>query len=520
MRSSSLFADSFMAVLRDRADRRLVIAPSEARTLTAQDIDSQAHDLAAALGPCRLAAGHLVIASVGNTSVMPAVVLACLRQGMPLMPVDQGTPPAELRGLAVRWGAAALLVPEELDLRIPAGEGGGGMRKGEKGGQGGQGGKGKKDEGNDPGDTGDTGGKAQRVSVGHGLAAWVAIPRPAPGRHAPAALLKLTSGSTGEPRATCTEERHLLADVRHIVEAMDIGPHVRQLAVIPLSHSYGFSNLLLPLLWQGTPLLVRPRFVPTLVAADIRDAGLETFAGVPFMFEHLARHPAVSRFDSLRLAVSAGASLAFDTVTAFHRATGLKVRSFYGSSETGGICFDDSAVLDARVPVGRAMGATRVELVADEDAPAGSGRVRVSGPSVIDRYACDEGRDFHGTFLTGDYAQVDATGSHVLTGRVPSFINVAGRKVHPQEVEAALRALPGVSAAVAIGVDDAVRGQALGACLVSEAPWDARTVREALATRLAAHKLPRVVVVTRALPLTDRGKIDRAAIAGMLEQAW
>ena len=70
--------------------------------------------------------------------------------------------------------------------------------------------------------------------------------------------------------------------------------------------------------------------------------------------------------------------------------------------------------------------------------------------------------------------------------------------------------------AVAIGIDDAVRGQALGACLVSDAAWNARTVREALASSLAPYKLPRVVVVTRALPLTDRGKIDRAAIARML----
>ncbi len=332
-------------------------------------------------------------------------------------------------------------------------------------------------------------------------------------------MLRLTSGSTGEPRVTCTEERHLVADVVHITEAMDIRPGTRQFGVIPLSHSYGFGNLLLPLLWQGTPMLLRPQFVPTQVAPDIRAAALETFPGVPFMFEHLARHQDLSHLGSLRLAVSAGARLMFDTVTAFHRATGVKVRSFYGSSETGGICFDGTDRLDERVPVGHPIGATRVELVADADAPEGSGRVRVSGPNVIDRYAGDDAPRFDGVFLTSDYARVDADGTHVLTGRVPSFVNVAGRKVVPQEVEAALRALPGVSDAVAMGVDDAVRGQALGACLVSDAAWDARTVREALSSRLAAYKLPRVVVVTRALPLTDRGKVDRAAIARLLGQA-
>jgi acyl-CoA synthetase (AMP-forming)/AMP-acid ligase II len=155
--------------------------------------------------------------------------------------------------------------------------------------------------------------------------------------------------------------------------------------------------------------------------------------------------------------------------------------------------------------------------------------VLVSGPNVIDRYAGDDPPSpalrptgppgFDGMFLTSDYARVDTDRMYVLTGRARSFVNVAGRKVVPQEVEAALRALPGVSDAVAMGVHDAVRGEALGACLASDAAWDARTVREALSSRLASYKLPRLVVVMRTLPLTDRGKVDRAAIARLLGQA-
>lgn len=488
MPAPSPIAESFQAVIQTRGAEPVLLAPSESRSLTPADIDAQARALEAALGAAGLARGHLVLSSVGNAAVMPALTLACLRAGLPLMPVDRSAPPSELRALAARWDAAAIVVPEARDLRGADG-------------------------------TDVAAAPSRRLPIGEGLAAWLHARTPAPGRHHPAVLLKLTSGSTGEPRATCTEERHLLADVRHIADAMDIRPDTRQLGVIPLSHSYGFSNLLLPLLWQGTPLLLRPQFVPTQVAIDIAEGRLETFAGVPFMFEHLARHAGLGHARTLRLVVSAGARLSFDTVSAFHAATRIKVRSFYGSSETGGICFDDSDALDPRVPVGRAMGASVVDLVPDADAPDGSGRVRVTGPNVLDRYAGDDGPAFAGVFLTGDYATVDGDGVHVLTGRVPSFVNVAGRKVHPHEVEAALRALPGVSDAVAMGVDDAVRGQALGVCVVSDAPWDARTVREALAPHLAPYKLPRVVVVTRALPVTDRGKVDRAAIARMLATA-
>lgn len=501
MNRTSEIADSFALVVRDRGDAPLLFAPTEQHAATARAIDALARAMAATCDRLGLATGHLLLVSTGNVAAFPALVLAALRHGLPLMPVDRSTPAAELLRLARRWDAAAIIVSEQVDLAATMGA--------------------------------DVPGLAlTRMAFAPGLVAYVRTPRPAPGRHGDAVLLKLTSGSTGAPRATSTEERHLVADVRHIVEAMDIRADDRQLGVIPLSHSYGFSNLVLPLLWQGTPLLLRPQFVPTQIGPDITSAGLTTFAGVPFMFEHLAAHQAWPHHATLRLVLSAGARLAFETVQAFHRVSGCKVRSFYGSSETGGICFDDEPALDARVPVGRPMGATDVRLVDDEEAPEGSGRVEVRGPNVIDTYATpvdDEGDEApalardgatlsHGTFLTGDYARRDADGAYVLTGRVASFVNVAGRKVHPGEVEAALKSLPGVRDAIALGIDDPVRGQALGAVLQSDAPWDARTVREALSSRLAPFKLPRAVAVMRTLPLTDRGKVDRAALVRLLER--
>ena len=106
MTSPSLLAESFNAVLRDRARDTLIVAPSEGHMLTADDIDLQARSLATEFGRCHLAAGHLVVACIGNVAAMPALVLASLRMGLPLMPVDRSTPAGELRALASRWAAA------------------------------------------------------------------------------------------------------------------------------------------------------------------------------------------------------------------------------------------------------------------------------------------------------------------------------------------------------------------------------------------------------------------------------
>ena len=66
------------------------------------------------------------------------------------------------------------------------------------------------------------------------------------GERAPA-LLKLTSGTTAAPRAIRFRSAQLLADAEQICDTMGITEADLNFAVIPLSHSYGFSNLITPL---------------------------------------------------------------------------------------------------------------------------------------------------------------------------------------------------------------------------------------------------------------------------------
>ena len=198
MTSLSPLAEAFRAVLRDRRSEMLVMAPSESRTLTAQDIDAQACDFSAALAALRLSQGHLVVTKrrqrVGDAGAGPR---------LPARRADADAGGPQHAAGRTRCARLALGRSRRGRARQPrpapsVGRGDGpAMRPGRR---------------------------RRRVRIGHGLAAWMVTPLPAPGRHAPAAVLRLTSGSTGEPRVTCTEERHLVADVVHITEAMDIRP--------------------------------------------------------------------------------------------------------------------------------------------------------------------------------------------------------------------------------------------------------------------------------------------------------
>ena len=114
---------------------------------------------------------------------------------------------------------------------------------------------------------------------------------PRPDLYRGAAALKLTSGSTGLPKATFTTDEELAVDTDQILGAMDIRPEHTQLAAIPLSHAYGLGNLLVPALTRGTAVILREGFVPHSLFSDARAYGADAFPGVPFMFEHLAGAP-------------------------------------------------------------------------------------------------------------------------------------------------------------------------------------------------------------------------------------
>jgi long-chain acyl-CoA synthetase len=230
----------------------------------------------------------------------------------------------------------------------------------------------------------------------------------------------------------------------------------------------------------------------------------------------------------LRVVLSAGAPLAPADAAAFHAATGRKVHVFYGSSECGGITYDRTdAPVHEEGAVGTAMARVVVDVVDDGDRPlpAGAqGRVRVHSRAAalaILPAPDDERTLVPGRFLTGDLGRLDDAGRLTLTGRVAAELNVAGKKVHPDEVRRVLLELPGVRSAVVLGIPDPHRGEIVAALVEAEpgSGVDVRSVLETCRARLAPHKVPRRVVVVDRLPLSERGKLQRDEALRLLRGA-
>jgi acyl-CoA synthetase (AMP-forming)/AMP-acid ligase II len=481
----SSIAEAFHRLAREDPDRPAVHDPGAGRTLARRQLAADARTIGDALAGGGLPPRPCLVARVGNRPSLLALLLAALDADAAVLLLDGDGGLEQALATGARFGADAAVVPADTVAN----------------------------------------GVVSHHPLPSGLALVPVGPRASTDwrRDTPdrPVLLKMTSGSTGRARAVIAHESHLVHDAAHIAQAMNIGPADVNLAAIPLAHSYGLGNLVLPLFLQGCAIVLRERFSPREIAADVDRYGVTTFPGVPYLFEHLRRYGLAPAVASVRLLITAGAPIAPDTVQYFKQAIGRKIHSFYGTSETGGISFDDSDEVMTPISIGRPLPRTSVEL-RDRSAAGEEGRVFVRGPAVAAGYADPEADEddtafTDGGFLTADLGRFTADGRLVLAGRVSRFINVAGRKVDPAEVEVVLRSIPGVADATVVGLPCENRGEQVvahvraGAATLTEAD-----VRQYCAARLSPHKVPRHVVFGHDLPADARGKIDRFGLERLI----
>ena len=339
-----------------------------------------------------------------------------------------------------------------------------------------------------------------RRPVSHDATIW---PDPTP------EFLKLTSGTTSSPRAVRFRASQLLADCENICSTMGLSEFDVNYGVIPLSHSYGFSNLITPLLVRGVKLVVSRDRMPRAVLDGLASTGATVFPATPIFFQKLGELDNIPQLPDLRLCISAGAPLTRRAAANFRAKYGLKIHTFYGSSECGGIAYDQT---EAQVSedgfVGTAMngveivhGAEPVGPIEVRSAAVGDGYFPVEDPKALGG----------GRFVPADLVQRTESGLFVV-GRTSEVINVAGRKLNPFEVEARLAEFPGVKQAVVFGVESSLRGEEPIACIAGE-----NLAREELVQycreKLSAWQMPRDVWLVGEIPTNERGKINRRVLA-------
>jgi acyl-CoA synthetase (AMP-forming)/AMP-acid ligase II len=330
-------------------------------------------------------------------------------------------------------------------------------------------------------------------------------------------VVLFTSGSRGAPKGVVHTHGGALRAVASGLDARCIGSGDRLYIPMPFFWTGGFSSGLLSVLLAGATLITEAIPDPVRTLDLLERERVTLFRGWPDQAAALAAHP---RFASTDLSSLGGGSLPAVLPADQRPAPGARANVF-GMTETcgpyAGARLDRDLPAHARGSCGRPFDGFEVRIVDPDDGIDEIGEIRVRGRNVM-RGICGRTRaetfDADGWYPTGDLGSVDPEGYLRYHGRMDDMFKVGGATVYPSEVEAALRALPGVRQAHVTDVHDEV-----GALVVSTVALDelVRGARE----RLSAFKVPTRWVVTGsadAVPMTATSKVDKAALQALLQR--
>ena len=389
------------------------------------------------------------------------------------------------------------------------------------------------------------------------------------------ALLQLTSGSTGSPKAVQITHANIVANA----EAMMVGCNFDLdtdviVSWLPCFHDMGMTGYLTVPMYVGAELVkVTPMdfLRDTLLWPKLIDKYKGTMTAAPnfaynLLAKRLRRQATPGDFDlsSLRWALSGAEQvdpLDVEDLCEAGAPFGLKPEAIipaYGMAETtvavsfsacgGGMLVDEVdadllAILHRAIPASRGHTRRLVSLgrpleglelrILDEEGsvlpPRGVGVIEVRGEPVTNGYTTVAGfipaQDERGWYDTGDLGYLTEDGNVVVCGRLKDVIIMAGRNIYPTDIERAACRVVGVrpGCSVAVRLDAGQSRETFAVAVESKEYDDLAQVRRI--ERLVAHQVfaevdvrPRNVVVLAPgmIPKTPSGKLRRAHALGLV----
>lgn len=347
---------------------------------------------------------------------------------------------------------------------------------------------------------------------------------------APAFLL-LTSGSTGTPKGIVLGQAAVTLRVADHVATSHIASDDR---VAPLSWPgsiAGLREVLAGLLAGACVHLIEPRGREAAATLERLAAVRPTVVyAVPTLLRALCRLPGAARgLSALRVLRLGGEAIHWadlDTLRP-HLPPGAHVMAAYSSTEAAGAHWfvpPDAPRDTPTVPGGWIAPGGRFRIVDETGRDATEGELVLRGRHVAlglwqrgrlvpGPVAADPEDPRSRLLRSGDRARLLPDGRLLLLGRVDGMVKIAGHRVEPREVEAAMRSWPEVEDAAVVVVEPA-RPRLVGFIVPRvEAPDFAATARRRLRAALPAAMQPARLHLIAAVPLTAAGKPDRAALA-------
>ncbi|KAG8622884.1 hypothetical protein KVT40_009395 [Elsinoe batatas] len=338
------------------------------------------------------------------------------------------------------------------------------------------------------------------------------------------ALVLHTSGTTGRPKAVPLSHKNLTTTMANIKQTYQLTPSDRTMLVMPLFHVHGLLAGFLAPLHSGGSVIVPPKFSASDFWRDFTTHSANWYTAVPTIHQILLKSPLPSPVPNIRFIRSCSSPLAPKTLHDLERTLSAPVLEAYAMTEaahqmTSNPLPSVGPHRPGSVGLGQGVEIRILDSVGDEVAQGSEGEISIRGPNVTKGYLNNPSANASsftssGFFRTGDQGKKDPDGYVYITGRIKELINKGGEKISPIELDNVVSQHPAVAEAVSFAIEDEMYGQDVGVAVVLKdgQRLEAEELRTWMAGRVAKFKVPRRVWVTKVMPKTATGKVQRRLV--------
>ena len=348
-----------------------------------------------------------------------------------------------------------------------------------------------------------------------------------------AAYVLFTSGSTGRPKGVVVTHRALTNHVSWVGITFELSPTESVLLKTPVVFDASVSELFPPLAFGARLLIAEPygHLDGKYITAAVRRYGVTVLQLVPTLLALLLDEPDFARCHTLKHVLCGGETLRRDLERKFASILGARLHNVYGPTET---CVDacheicDPKRALGSVPIGLPVAGAHCYVLGDEQQPlprGTPGELYIAGIGLARGYLaspdataaaflpdCVLARPGSRMYRTGDLARVGAEGKLEFLGRIDQQLKLHGYRIEAGDIEAAVKALPGVRDVVVV-VREHRRGEPqLVAYFTRAEGTEVPDLRISMRSVLPHYMIPSHFVELEAFPLTVSGKIDKKAL--------
>lgn len=334
-------------------------------------------------------------------------------------------------------------------------------------------------------------------------------------------MILYTAGTTGLPKGAKINHRMLLWNSINTSLRLDLTSADHTQSYAPFFHTGGWNVLFTPFLHHGASHTLLSKFDPDLILQLMEKEKTTLFFGIPTMLQMMADSPYFDKVDlsSVRYAIVGGAPMPIPLINIWHE-KGIYIRQGYGLTEVGPNCFslhhDDAIRKKGSIGFPNFYIDTKIVNNAGKECqPNEVGELWLKSPVVTPGYwnkpKETKAAITNGWFHTGDMVRADEEDYVYVVDRKKNMFISGGENVYPAEVEAFIVTHTKIKEVAIIGVSDEKWGEAGYAFIVIEVKSDLteKDIIDFCQGQLAKYKIPKYVSFLKELPRNEAGKINR-----------